>query len=197
MDLLRERGAEIVQFSPLCDSSLPPDLDSLYFGGGYPELHAEQLSSNHKMLQQVRAFAASGKPVYAECGGLVYLSENLNADDRRFAMAGVLPLSISMTDGLVQFGYSTVTLLEDCLLGRKGTVIRGHSFHYSQITSQGNIDKSYHVHYTLSGNAEFEGFRQENILASYIHLHFRANPAVVDHFVATIRQARSLQAVTS
>jgi cobyrinic acid a,c-diamide synthase len=197
LDLLRERGAEIVQFSPLCDSSLPPDLDSLYFGGGYPELHAEQLSSNHKMLQQVRAFAASGKPVYAECGGLVYLSENLNADDRRFAMAGVLPLSISMTDGLVQFGYSTVTLLEDCLLGRKGTVIRGHSFHYSQITSQGNIDKSYHVHYTLSGNAEFEGFRQENILASYIHLHFRANPAVVDHFVATIRQARSLQAVTS
>jgi cobyrinic acid a,c-diamide synthase len=197
MDLLRERGAEIVQFSPLCDSSLPPNLDSLYFGGGYPELYAEQLSSNHQMLQQVRAFAVSGKPLYAECGGLVYLSENLNVGDQSFAMAGILPLSLEMTDKLVQFGYSTVTLMDNCLLGWKGTMIRGHSFHYSRITSLGNIDKSYNVHYSLSGNEEFEGFRQENVLASYIHLHFRANPAVADNFVATIRQARSLQAVPS
>ena len=197
LDLLRERGAEIVQFSPLSDSSLPPDLDSLYFGGGYPELHAEQLSSNHKMLQQVRTFAGSGKPVYAECGGLVYLSENLSVGDRNFAMAGILPLSIAMTEKLVQFGYSTVTFIDDCVLGCKGTVIRGHSFHYSRIKSQGNIGKSYNVHYSLSDNEEFEGFRQKNVLASYIHLHFRANPAVADNLVATIRQTRSLQAVTS
>lgn len=197
LDLLRERGAEIVPFSPLSDSSLPPDLDALYFGGGYPELQAERLSSNHKMLQQVRAFAASGKPVYAECGGLVYLSENLKAGDRSFAMAGILPLSIAMTDKVVQFGYATVTLIENCLLGTKGTIIRGHSFHYSRIVAQRSIDKSYHVHYSLSGNEEFEGFRQENVLASYIHLHFRANPAIADNFVATIRQARSLQEVTS
>jgi cobyrinic acid a,c-diamide synthase len=197
LDLLRERGAEIVRFSPLSDSSLPPDLDSLYFGGGYPELHAEQLSSKHEMRQQVRAFAASGKPVYAECGGLVYLSENLNVGDRNFAMAGVLPLSIAMTDRLVQFGYSTVTLVDNCLLGCKGTTIRGHSFHYSRIRSQDSIDKSYHVHYSPSGDEEFEGFRQENVLASYIHLHFRSNPAVADNFVVMIQQARSLQAVQS
>lgn len=197
LDLLRAQDAEIVPFSPLSDSSLPLELDALYFGGGYPELYAEKLSSNHEMIKQVRAFAASGKPVYAECGGLVYLSESLNVDDRNFAMAGVLPLSIAMTDKLVQFGYSTVTLIEDCLLGCKGTVIRGHSFHYSQITSQDNIDKSYRVQYSLSGNEELEGFRQENVLASYIHLHFRANPAVAETFVAMIRQARSLQAVSS
>lgn len=197
MDLLRERGAEIVQFSPLYDSSLPPNLDSLYFGGGYPELYAEQLSSNREMLQQVRAFAVSGKPVYAECGGLVYLSENLNVDNRSFEMAGVLPLSIAMTEKLVQFGYSTVTLIENCLLGCKGTMIRGQSFHYSQITSQGKINKSYMVRYSLSGNEEFEGFRKENVLATYIHLHFRANLAVADNFVAMIRQTRSLLAVPS
>ena len=112
-------------------------------------------------------------------------------------MAGVLPLSMQMTDRLVQFGYVTVEFTEDCLLGRKGTVVRGHSFHYSRIASQGKIATSYHVQYSMSGKEELEGFRQGNVLASYIHLHFRANPAVAENFVAAIRQARTLQAVTA
>ena len=77
LDLLREQGAEIVRFSPLNDASLPSGLDALYLGGGYPELYAEQLSGNRQMLEEVRAFAASGRPVYAECGGMLYLSESL------------------------------------------------------------------------------------------------------------------------
>jgi cobyrinic acid a,c-diamide synthase len=197
LDLLREQGAEIVWFSPMTDASLPSGLNALYLGGGYPELHAKQLSSNRPMLEEVRTFAASGRPVYAECGGMLYLSERLSVDDDTYAMAGVLPLSIQMTDRLVQFGYVTVEFTEDCLLGRKGTEIRGHSFHHSRIASQGEIATSYHVQYSISGKEEQEGFRQGNVLASYIHLHFRANPAVAENFVAAIRQAQTLQAVTA
>jgi cobyrinic acid a,c-diamide synthase len=197
LDLLREQGSEIVRFSPLTDASLPPDLDALYLGGGYPELYAPQLSGNRQMLEQVRRFAASGRPIYAECGGMLYLSESLTVDKGSYAMAALLPLSIQMTDRLVQFGYVTVEFTEDCLLGRKGTVVRGHSFHHSRIASQGNVATNYRVQYSMSGKEEQEGFRQGNVLASYIHLHFRANPAVAENFIAAIRQARTLQAVTA
>lgn len=197
LDMLREQGAEIIRFSPLHDASLPADLDALYLGGGYPELHAEQLSGKRQMLEDVRAFVASGRPVYAECGGMLYLSESLSVEDESYAMAGVLPLSMQMTGKLVQFGYVTVEFSEDCLLGRKGTVVRGHSFHYSRLVSQGAVGTSYHVQYSMSGKEEMEGFRLGNVLASYIHLHFRANPAVAENFVAAIRQSRTLQAVTA
>jgi cobyrinic acid a,c-diamide synthase len=197
LDMLREHGAEIVRFSPLNDTALPLGLDALYLGGGYPELHAERLSGNRGMLEEVRAFAASGRPVYAECGGMLYLSERLSVDDASHTMAGVLPLTMEMTGKLVQFGYVTVELTEDCLLGRKGTVVRGHSFHYSRIASQGDVKTSYHVQYSMSDKEQMEGFRQGNVLASYIHLHFRANPAVAENFVAAIRQERTLQAVTA
>jgi cobyrinic acid a,c-diamide synthase len=197
LDLLREQGVEIIRFSPLNDARLPPDLDALYLGGGYPELYAEQLSGNRQMLEEVRAFVASGKPVYAECGGMLYLSESLSVDDKSYAMAGVLSLSMQMTGKLVRFGYVTVEFTEDCLLGRKGTVVRGHSFHYSRVATQGEVETSYHVQYSMSGKEELEGFRRGNVLASYIHLHFRANPAVAENFVAAIRQVRTSQAVTA
>jgi cobyrinic acid a,c-diamide synthase len=135
--------------------------------------------------------------VYAECGGMLYLSERLSVDGKSHSMAGVLPLSIEMTDRLVQFGYVTVEFTEDCLLGRKGTVVRGHSFHHSRIAMQGDVATSYHVQYSMSGKEEMEGFRQGSVLASYIHVHFRANPAVAENFVAAIRRARSVQAVTA
>jgi cobyrinic acid a,c-diamide synthase len=197
LDLLREQGAEIVWFSPLTDGSLPSGLDALYLGGGYPELHAAQLSGNRQMLEEVRRFAASGRPIYAECGGMLYLSESLSVKESSYIMAGVLPLSMQMTDRLVKFGYAMVEFTEDCPLGRKGTVIRGHSFHHSQIVSLGDVATNYHVQYSLSDKEELEGFRIDNVLASYIHLHFRANPAVAGNFVTAIRQARTLQAVTA
>jgi cobyrinic acid a,c-diamide synthase len=198
LDLLREQGAEIVLFSPLHDRCLPAGLDGLYLGGGYPELHAEQLSNNRGMLDDVRAFAASGRPVYAECGGMIYLSKSLSAaSGETYAMAGVLPLSMQMTGKLVQFGYVSVEFTEDCLLGVKGTTVRGHSFHYSCIVSRGEAATCYRVQYSMSGKEELEGFRQGNVLASYVHLHLRANPTIARDFVAAVRRARTPQTVTT
>jgi cobyrinic acid a,c-diamide synthase len=201
LDLLREQGAEIVRFSPMGDKHLPHNVDALYLGGGYPELYSEQLSGNQQMLDEIWAFAASDKPVYAECGGMLYLSESLSVSDGKiYPMAGVLPLSMEMTGKLVQFGYVTVEFTEDCLLGAKGTVIRGHSFHYSRITRQNGVrngmTRSYRVQYSMSGKEELEGFHRGNVLASYIHLHFRANPAVAENFVAAIRNSMALRAAS-
>jgi cobyrinic acid a,c-diamide synthase len=198
LDLLREQGSEIVLFSPLHDRCLPAGLDGLYLGGGYPELHAKQLSNNREMLDDVRALAASGRPIYAECGGMIYLSKSLSTTGgETFAMAGVLPLSLQMTTKLVKFGYVTVEFTEDCLLGVKGTTVRGHSFHYSCIVSRGEAATCYRVQYSMSGKQEPEGFRQGNVLASYVHLHLRANPTIAKEFVAAVRRARIPQAVTT
>ncbi|GGH04934.1 cobyrinate a,c-diamide synthase [Silvibacterium dinghuense] len=191
-DLLRECGAEIVPFSPLSDSNLPPALDALYLGGGYPELHAEQLIANQGMTKAIRNFAESGRPMYAECGGMIYLSQSLTTlDGHAFSMAGVLPLAFEMTSKLVQFGYVDLEFTEDCLLGPQGLTMRGHSFHYSRLKQQDTLPTSYRVQYSLSGQTELEGFRYRNILASYIHLHFRSNPALPENFLHTIRHIKA------
>jgi cobyrinic acid a,c-diamide synthase len=194
LDLLREHRAEIVPFSPVQDRELPANLDALYLGGGYPELEAEQLAANHTMREQVRAFAASGGVIYAECGGMMYLANSLaTLDGGVHAMAGVLPMAMEMTPRLVDFGYVEVALTRDCLLGLRGTAIRGHSFHTSRIVAgsgDGAIEASYHVRFSLSGKEQAEGFARGKVLASYAHLHFRANRAVVPHLMQEIRAAR-------
>jgi cobyrinic acid a,c-diamide synthase len=198
LDLLREQGAEIVPFSPIADRGLPAELDALYFGGGYPELYARELSENTPMLEQIRAFTRSGGHVYAECGGLLYLSQQLStADGTVYPLLGILPLAMEMTSKLVDFGYVTVTFTQDCLLGPKGTTIRGHSFHYSRIGSGSEMATSYQVDFSLSGKQQREGFTSGNVLASYIHLHFGANPAVARHFAAALRSARQREKATA
>jgi len=184
LDLLRQNGATLVPFSPMHDSGLPPDLDALYLGGGYPELHGATISNNASMRSAIREFASSGRPVYAECGGMIYLSQQLKTHaGATHPMVEVLPLEVEMTGKLVGFGYVTLELTQDCLLGAAGTTIRGHSFHYSRITRQSEIATNYRVVYSLSGRVEDEGYRVGNVLASYIHLHFRAQPTIARSFV--------------
>jgi len=193
LDLLRERGAEIVEFSPLNDRALPGNLHGLYFGGGYPELHAAALSGNGRLLKDVRQFAEKDKPIYAECGGLMYLAEGLTTlEGQGFSMAGILPVAVEMTKSLVHFGYADVEFAHDCLLGKKGTVVRGHSFHCSRIVAHDPLRCAYRVHYSLSGRREEEGFAHRQVLGSYIHLHFRSNPSLVSYFLQQAGTARRL-----
>lgn len=192
LDLLRQAGAEIIFFSPLNDFALPDHVDAIYLGGGYPELHAPQLSMNSSMLHSIRMFTASNRPVYAECGGMIYLSHQLKiADGSLHGMADVLSFSIEMTSRLAKFGYVTVELTRDCLLGKRGMVVRGHSFHYSRIVDATSMPTSYSVSYSLSGKCEDEGFSAGNVLASYVHLHFRAAPQIARHFVEFTRSCKS------
>src|ERR1700721_3021412 len=121
------------------------------------------------MLDCIRAFTRSGGHIYAECGGLLYLSQQLSTlDGSAYPMLGILPLKMEMTERLVDFGYVTVTFTQDCLLGPRGTTIRGHSFHYSRICSDGDLVTSYQVEFSLSGKQQGEGFTRGNVLASYV-----------------------------
>ena len=193
-DALREAGAEVVAFSPLDDRELPDALDALYFGGGYPELWAEGLTANVNMQAAVRRFIGSGRMVYAECGGLMYLGQSIRGrDGRTWPMVDALPFNVVMTERLQRFGYVEVTLTRDCVLGAAGTVARGHSFHCSRIADiPTDIPRSYQLRYTLAGTEEAEGFSVGSVLASYIHLHFRSNPNLAAEFVRRIARHRSV-----
>ncbi len=147
-----------------------PAADFLYIGGGYPELYRCELEANSSMRRSVRRFIESGGRFYAECGGLMYLSQAIDGAE----MAGVLPTEIHMTDRLVDFGYCEITTRENSVLGPAGTKARGHQFHYSNATQSG--DDLYDV---IQGSRRYsEGFRLANGTASYIHLHFLSNPAI-------------------
>jgi cobyrinic acid a,c-diamide synthase len=195
LNLLERAGAKLVEFSPLSDSKLPAQADALYFGGGYPELHAAQLSANTALANEIREFAASGRPVYAECGGMMYLSERLRTrDGQSHTMAGVLPLETEMTEKLVRFGYVEIELLQDCLLGARGTALRGHSFHHSRCTNTREVTPALRARYTLSGANAEEGYASGNVFASYIHLHFRGAPEIAERFVVLADQAAHCRA---
>ncbi|MGB8887980.1 MAG: cobyrinate a,c-diamide synthase [Candidatus Korobacteraceae bacterium] len=194
LDALRAAGADLVEVSPLSDASLPADLDGLYLGGGYPEVFAEELAQNHSFLDSVRKFAATGHPIYGECGGLMYLADDLQTlDGRHHAMASVLPLSIEMLDRLDGFGYTEVQVQDDCLLGARGARMRGHSFHYSRVTQTGDVRLQYHTRRALSGTEEYEGYSAGSVLASYVHLSFAGSPEATAQFTRRCRQAKVAQ----
>ncbi len=190
--LLEQNGADLVPFSPLVAGELPPDLDALYIGGGYPELYAEQLSANETMLRAVRDFADSGAAIYAECGGLMYLSESLTTKaGTSFPMAGVLPVTTVMLTKLRRLGYAEVRLLHDSILGPKETVLRGHEFHYSDLHASAGMNDEWQMPYSArnrSGRETDQGFLKGNILASYIHLHFGSNSDAVSFFIQHINR---------
>ena len=187
--LLREAGAELVFFSPLEAAALPAGIHGVYLPGGYPELYAATLHENYTMKASIRAAVAAGMPVYAECGGFVYLTEGIDAADSRAAadFAGVFPVRCRMLPRRKALGYREVELTEGVAIGVKNSAARGHEFHYSEIAAMpARIGRCYLV--SRRGEAlGAEGFRVRNCLASYIHLHFGSNPDIAEAFVAACR----------
>jgi cobyrinic acid a,c-diamide synthase len=180
LDLLRDAGAEIVFFSPLADKAIPAGADAVYIGGGYPELYAETLSQNSSMLASVRDWAEASKTMYAECGGLMYLSEGLyDQNSCYFPMAGVFQFRTKMRQGRSSIGYREVLLKNDGVLGQRGSTLRGHEFHYSEIAGGQRYPQDA-LQYIIKDRAGAvlpdEGYQHKNTLAGYIHLHFGSNP---------------------
>ncbi len=184
LHLLQECGAQLVEFSPIRDAHLPVDLDGLYFGGGYPELHAEALSANRSMLESIRRFAAAGAPVYAECGGFMYLTQAIvDVPGREYPMAGIFPTRARMQSRLAALGYvqpePAATLWLDPAMP-----LRGHEFRYSKIDPMPDqVERAF--------RAPAEGYRAGSVLASYIHLHFLSCPAFAAGFVRQCAAWRS------
>lgn len=192
LDELLNGGCQIVPFSPLQDRHLPEDIHGLYFGGGYPEEHAGRLAENRGMIESIRRFALSGKSVYAECGGLMYLTRGIETGGRQMhSLVGILPVWTRMLKGLRALGYREVRLLAETLFGIPGTQLRGHEFHFSELAEEPcgtNWEKIYELKSRTSERAWFEGFQSRKILASYVHLHWASRPEVTGSFLRHLEE---------
>ena len=180
---LESLGAELVRFSPIHDAHLP-DVDGLYFGGGYPEVHAEDLSRNLSMRSDVRSFAEAQGPIYGECGGLMYLSNGIRTlDGTLHPMVGLIPGEAEMKDRLQALGYVEVETKDETMLGPAGLKFRGHQFRYSDFRLPAEVECTYSVRRRRGGEVFQEGYRQGNTLASYVHAHWASNPLLAQGFV--------------
>ena len=188
LELLKAAGAELAFFSPLHDVSLPAGCSALYIGGGFPEIYAAGLAANEGLRNDVRRAIAGGLPTYAECGGLMYLTGSLtDLEGKRYPMAGVLPGRSVMTRRLTM-GYRTATACRDTFLAPAGFSVRGHEFHYSDWIDLPEILPAAYILADRQGKAcRAEGFAAENLVASYIHLHFGAAPELAARLVAACR----------
>ncbi len=189
LDALKVRGCDLIFFSPLQDRKLPEGIDALYFGGGYPEEYAGLLAENREMQEAVRQFAGKGLPLYAECGGLMYLTRGIETiRGERYPMVGLLPVWSRMLDRLKSLGYVEVTLTDNSLWGEKGALLRGHECHYSELIEPLSDDSRWTPVYGIKrrGSERIfpEGFQQDNVLASYVHLHWASQPRNVETFIS-------------
>lgn len=185
--LLRESGAKLCYFSPLADCALPEAISGLYLPGGYPELFAQQLAANEMLKEGIRAAVESGMPVYAECGGFIYLSLGVAENDTIHPLVGIFPVSTRMLQRRKTLGYREVELLGESVIGGKRTLARGHEFHYSEMEEMPcGVDRLYSVSRKKVGLGQ-EGYRYNNCLASYIHLHFGSSPEIAKSFVEHCR----------
>ncbi len=187
LDLLEAWGAEVASFSPLEDRGLPDGVDGVYLGGGFPEMYAESLAGNESLKQSLRSAADRGTPIYAECGGLMYLGSAIrDLEGKEHAMAGVIPLRSRIDKPKLSLGYRTVRALSDGPLLQKGETSRGHEFHWSQMDSETADSPAY----ALAETGKTEGFQKGNVLASYVHLHMGSLASMAPRFVETCRRFR-------
>jgi cobyrinic acid a,c-diamide synthase len=188
LELVERAGAELVFFSPVHDTQLPTDLQGLYLGGGYPEVHAEQLAANTTMRQEIKTFIEQGRVVYAECGGFMYLTTGIrDIEGTVFPMVGVYPTGVRMLPRLKALGYVEVSVERKTDLFPPEQA-RGHEFHYSELEREdfcgGSIETLYQVRKRRSNVPRLEGYLYKRCLASYLHLHFGSNPGFATALVS-------------
>ena len=192
LEALNSAGAEVVFLSPLEASDLPA-VDALYIGGGFPETNAEKLAANRALAQAVYAAAMEGMPIYAECGGLMYLGKELVLNERSYPMAGVLPAVFGLAPRPQGLGYTRLSVTKDNPYFPVGSQIVGHEFHYSHVIRwQGEKESFIFAVNRGAGIIDGrDGFCYRNVLASYTHIHALGVPEWAPAFVAVARRYSS------
>jgi len=190
IDALAKAGAQLIYISPLTDTGLP-DIDALYIGGGFPETHARELAANEKFRHEIRAAAESGLPVYAECGGLMYLGKSLELD-RSYPMAGVLPIVFGFSKKPQGHGYTIATVDRQNPYYEVGTVIKGHEFHYSKVLEWGGGDHemAFSMEKGRGIRNSRDGICYKNVFATYTHIHSLGTPQWAETLVDLARRKR-------
>jgi cobyrinic acid a,c-diamide synthase len=190
LEMLENGGAEILPISSSVNSGLD-DIDALYIGGGFPETNLDELVSNKKMMKEVKRLVEDGLPVYAECGGLIYLAKEIKWKEKKYDLTGVLPVSIQMEEKPQGHGYTEMLVDTKNPFYEKGTLIKGHEFHYSKISESNPLVKS--CLSVSKGTGCFnkrDGLAYKNVFASYVHVHALAVPEWAE---GMIKQAREFK----
>ena len=174
LEALEQQGARLVEVSALDDAMLPPELNALYIGGGFPETHAQALAENLSFRNSVKAAALAGLPIYAECGGLMFLGENIQIREEKFPMVGLFPYDFVMGKKPQGHGYTVLEVVQENPFFPIGARLMGHEFHYSQIVPDPAADAPMAFRVTrgtgMGGRREGLVFNN-NVLATYTHLH--------------------------
>jgi cobyrinic acid a,c-diamide synthase len=188
-DLLRRSGAEIVYFSPLHDRL--PDVDGLYFGGGYPEIFAADLEKNEDLMREVKRKSSDGMPIYAECGGMMYLCRSVtDMEGNERGMVGVFDAKVEMTRQLQALGYIELEVIKDTPISPTGGRSRGHVFHFSRVVECNETEFAYRLHKNNGIDGGMDGFISGNTLSAYTHLHFASCPDFASNLVESCTRYR-------
>ena len=173
IDALKRSGARIIEFSALTDN-LPSSLNALYIGGGFPETHASVLSDNEVLRRAIRKAGEEGLPIYAECGGLMYLAEELLWEGKKYPMAGIFSITIGVSKKPRGHGYTLLEVEKDNPFFARGLNLQGHEFHYSYVASMKEKSGVYFAFSPAKGQGIVngkDGLCYKNVLATYTHLH--------------------------
>ncbi len=191
--LLEEMGAELIPFSPLRDSRLPDGICGLILGGGYPELYLKQLSGNQDMLREIREANRNKIPILAECGGFLYLHEELESEEHEVCqMAGVIPGKAFPTGKLKRFGYIEAAAKEDMPFLKKGESVRGHEFHYWDSTNNGTQMEARKPGRNVKWDCVVA---KGNLMAGFPHFYYPSNPGLPERFIEACRQVMKRKGV--
>lgn len=197
IDALRSAGAKVVFISPLADKTIP-DVDALYIGGGFPETHAEILAEKEAFRNSLKLLADQGLPIYAECGGLMYLGEELILEGRSYPMAGVLPLAFGLCKKPQGHGYTVFRVEEKNPFYEVGTEIKGHEFHYSSVLKcpeeKGSLVFS--MKRGIGIKDRRDGAVYKNVLATYTHVHALGSPEWAEALVKKAREYKKIRSAS-
>ncbi len=187
LELLEAEGADVVKFSPINDQALP-DADMLYLGGGYPELHGERLAGNVAMRTAIKTFAERGGTIYAECGGMMYLTQAIrDLAGKSHEMVGLFAAVAVMSREKMTLGYRELQISQPCVLGEVGVNVRGHEFHYSLVEPTGQLQYACTLRDAQGKSKGQDGLVAGNTVGLYSHLHFASQPKIAASLIASAR----------
>ena len=190
IEQLQNAGAEIIEISSLTTTALP-ECDGLYIGGGFPETHMRELSKNRSLMASVKEAAEDGLPIYAECGGLMYLCDSLRWGDEEYPLAGIFPLKLAMEHKPQGHGYCEAVVDCENIYFDSRTVLKGHEFHYSRIIAgKDRVSTCFKINRGSGSFDHRDGLIYKNVLACYLHLHAQGCPDWANNFVEAARRFR-------
>lgn len=192
---LEKNGIIIIEINSLTLKNIPDEIDALYIGGGFPETHVKELSSNVDFHNSLKNLVEKGLPVYAECGGLIFLGKSLYYQDKEYNMSGILPINFRLENFPIGHGYTILKTDKENPFFEIGTIIRGHEFHYSRVVEwdKTKLDTVFQVERGYGIDGKRDGFVYKNVLASYFHIHALAFPQWIQSLILKAKYFNTLR----